>query len=91
MGLTCYPTICFAIDDYNDPIDSMELRDADHCLCVMLKANGGAPYPREEAGKGGRREGEGGGISFGEGSEDFQVGPPYRHSLHRWRGRRLTG
>ena len=87
MGLICYPTICFAIDDYNDPIDSMELRDADHCLCVMLKANGGAPYPGEGAGKGGRRGGER--LDIGEGSEDFQVGPT--GSLHRWRGWRLSG
>eukprot|EP00897_Mesotaenium_endlicherianum_P000579 jgi/Mesen1/10521/ME000083S10029 len=49
-----YPDICFAIDDYDDPFNPVDLSDADHCFCVLLNAHGGSAFPLEETGADGR-------------------------------------
>lgn len=47
-----YPDICFSVDNYEDALESVELNDSDHCLCVLLNAHGGAAFPAEESSTG---------------------------------------
>ncbi|KMZ56027.1 putative Cw7 protein [Zostera marina] len=45
-SVSAYPSICFAIDDFDDTFDAVVLSEIDHCYCVLLNAHNGAAFPK---------------------------------------------